>query len=243
MLYGYITLGEMRAELLNRLQDSGAVYTQAAEASWRDTFVALSHTVDYVAYGSSRYPVSLSKGLHATHSRAVQLDEFYGLLVAKLARFFVCEADAPVMLTPARPVESSLPSVNYVVPHGDVLQVGDGVVEFVAVDVIDDMPRRTGADERFGNNGMDRPAFPHTLTVGKKEVFVPAPIDAEFKLAEGIDATLRVGKIAGVVERAYLRKAKLAVQFFWGCHLLALHGLKVKRALTRPMSPLYREVA
>lgn len=33
MPYGYITLGEMRAELLNRLQDSGAVYTQAAEAN------------------------------------------------------------------------------------------------------------------------------------------------------------------------------------------------------------------
>ena len=31
--YSYITLGQMRAELLNRLQDSGAVYTQAAEAN------------------------------------------------------------------------------------------------------------------------------------------------------------------------------------------------------------------
>jgi hypothetical protein len=31
--YAYITLGQMRAELLNRLQDSGAVYTQAAEAN------------------------------------------------------------------------------------------------------------------------------------------------------------------------------------------------------------------
>ena len=46
------------------------VHDQAPEASSRDTFVALSHTVDYVAYGSSQYPVSLSKGLHATHSRA-----------------------------------------------------------------------------------------------------------------------------------------------------------------------------
>ena len=33
MPYGYITLGEMRAELLNRLQDSGAVYTTVPEAN------------------------------------------------------------------------------------------------------------------------------------------------------------------------------------------------------------------
>ena len=33
MAYAYITLGEMRAELLNRLQDSGAVYTPTAEAN------------------------------------------------------------------------------------------------------------------------------------------------------------------------------------------------------------------
>ena len=33
MPYDYITLGEMRAELLNRLQDSGAVFTPVAEAN------------------------------------------------------------------------------------------------------------------------------------------------------------------------------------------------------------------
>lgn len=37
-----------------------------------------------------------------------------------------------------------------------------------------------------------------------------------------------------------LGKRNLAVQWIrWGCHQMALHGLKVKGAFQRPMSPLY----
>ena len=83
--------------------------------------------------------------------------------------------------------------------------------------------------------------FPHTLTVGKKEVFVPAPIDAEFKLAEGIDPTLRVGKIAGVVERAYLRRSRRRSRctILLGMSSFGPPRPEGSKELTRPMSPLY----
>jgi hypothetical protein len=36
------------------------------------------------------------------------------------------------------------------------------------------------------------------------------------------------------------RKWDDAVFFEWGCHFMALHGLRINRRLQRPMSPLYQ---
>ena len=229
MPYGYITLGEMRAELLNRLQDSGAVYTTVPEAnasllafflccaalfacdhSWSfdalDVLVA-GISLNDVADGSGGASVFFTELFHGHFGDFVLLDDLFGLLVCELAVLgalsFVHRGQFhhEFSIRPSSPHSVGPARVLF---RCDVFQIVHAIVEAVSVNVVDDHASRSWANEAVCDHAVHGRIVFSSIGIEKLDNRItprPFSIDAWFEFVKAMNTTIGTHEVVSPERR------------------------------------------
>lgn len=223
MAYSYLTLAQLRGELLARLQDSGAVFTTAAEADLYSVFLVCCTSlfslyyarsvylfyvliaifpVDHVKYSHRVASVLLSQFFHGRFPLFIFSDYFNRLIVRE---FSVFRSATPIYFSEPKHKFSVWFSSAHSVGASCIffacyiLKIVRGIVEFIAIYVIDNQSLWARSDKTGCYDAMDGGVVFAAIRIKKRydsvSIGTTAFIDRRFDLGDSMYTSIRTYEI------------------------------------------------